>query len=687
MEQEMSKETFNSKRFNPSNNTEFSDVVDRHLSRRNFVKGGFSLTALAAFGGFGFAAHATSSRSQSLNAKPQINLGFESIAGAKVDGVSIPKGYHAQVLAPWGTPLNDKANPWKKEGTNTAQDQLNSVGQHHDGMHFFPLSESGDDGILCVNHEYIDQKALHPKGPTKDEKTQLRVVVDEVRKEINAHGVSMIRIKRDDKGLWQVIKNDPYNRRLTAATPIKLSGPVAKSQSTITAFSADGSQTRGTINNCGNGTTPWGTYMTCEENWPDYFFDSGNISKANERLGIPTTAQETRYGWSDLEKHADEKAGEFSRFNLTATGDTAKDDYRNEANGFGYLVEVDPYMPNKAAIKRTAMGRIRHENCTFGKLEVGQPVVFYTGHDSRFEYLYKYISKANWSADDAPKAGQAIDRLAIGDKYLDEGTLYVAQFNESGEGRWLALTLDSKTADGSLLKQHFETQADIILNTAGAADLLGATPMDRPEWCTVDPDSGSVYLTLTNNNKRTETNPANPRPENNFGHIIRWDEAADQKSFTWDIFLFGSPSDADDKTNLSQLSDLNELASPDGLAFDPRGILWIQTDNGAPEVTEKTNDQMLAVVPANLVDEDGQQMPINQSNQSQLKRFFVGPNGCEVTGFTISPDYRSLFANIQHPANWPYSDDATQVTPEGMSIRPRAATVVVSKIDGGAVGI
>lgn len=298
-------------------------------------------------------------------------------------------------------------------------------------------------------------------------------------------------------------------------------------------------------------------------------------------------------------------------------------------------------------------------------------------------YLYKFESKALWDAADAEPA----NRLATGDKYMDEGTLYVARFNEDGTGTWLPLTLESVTTDGGTLADSFASLADIILNTAGAADLVGATPMDRPEWCAVDPYTGSVYLTLTNNTKRTEANSANPRLNNKFGHVIRWEEGTSSTAFSWDIFVFGSPANGDAATNRSGLTDLNQFASPDGLAFDGRGILWIQTDNGASEVTGYTNDQMLAVVPSRMVDENGKQVTVGADNQTQLKRFFVGPNGCEVTGFAISPDYKSVFVNIQHPGNWPYSDDAAEATPSDVAVRPRAATVVIRREDGGEIAL
>ncbi|AZG72120.1 PhoX family protein [Shewanella livingstonensis] len=689
----MSKATFDPTRFNNSKNTPFNEVMDNHLSRRNFVKRGLGLSAMTAFGGFGLSACGSdndtaaetpttppTAPTPTAPTKSSAVLGFESIAGSKTDAVAVAAGYSAYVLAPWGTPLNSKAAAWKADGSNTAIDQENSVGMHHDGMHFFPLNDSADDGLLCINHEYIDQDALHPTGPTFDADGK-RTVIDEIRKEINAHGISVVRIKLVS-GRWQVVENDSHNRRFTGATVMDIAGPLAYSSYLETRYSPDGSQARGTLNNCGNGYTPWGTYLTCEENWPGYFVNKGTLTQEQTRIGISTS--DTRYGWSHLAGDDDERLDEFARFDVTPTGSSATNDYRNEANGHGYIVEIDPYNPNSRAIKRTALGRFRHEGCAFGKLEEGKPITFYSGHDSRFEYLYKFVSDAAWDPADA----NSTNRLTVGDKYMNAGTLYAAKFTEDGVGEWLPLTLDGVTADGSTLASSFDSQAAIILNTAGAADLLGATPMDRPEWTTVDPFTGTVYLTLTNNSKRTDsTNPANPRLNNNFGHIIRWDEGDAATEFSWDIFIFGSPADGDAETNLSGLTDLNQFASPDGLAFDQRGILWVQTDNGASEVTEETNDQMLAIVPSTMVDADGNQQVVTAENQTQLKRFFVGPNGCEVTGFAMSPDYTAMFANIQHPDNWPYSDRADEETPAGTTVRPRAATVMFIKDDGGEIGV
>ncbi|NQZ92775.1 MAG: PhoX family phosphatase [Moritella sp.] len=675
----MSKDTFDPTKYNHSNNEPFAAVMERELSRRSILRAGMGMAAVGMLTSVGLTGCSNTENDEKLTT-PKVELGFDSISGAKLDAVVVPKGYSAQVLAPWGTPLNDLAQEWQADGSNTALDQANSLGMHHDGMHYFPLNGSSTDGLLCINHEYIDQQALHPIGPTKDS-NNLRTIIDEVRKEINAHGVTVVRIKQTN-GIWDVVKNDSYNRRFTGATTMDISGPVADKTLLETPFSPAGDKVRGTLNNCGNGYTPWGTYLTCEENWPGYFVNTGTQTADQKRIGI--VDRNTRYSWDDLAGNVDEVADEFSRFDITIKGASATEDYRNEANGHGYIVEIDPYDNQSSAVKRTALGRFRHEGCVYGNVAEGQPIVFYSGHDSRFEYIYKFVSDALWDPADAERT----DRLTVGEKYMDQGTLYVARFDDNGMGAWLPLTMAAATKDQDVLADHFANLAEIILNTAGAADLVGATPMDRPEWAAVDPVNGAVYMTLTNNTKRTtETNAANPRLNNSTGHIIRWQESDSAELFSWDIFVFGAAEDAAPEVNISGLAELNQFASPDGLAFDARGIMWIQTDNGAPELTEFTNDQMLAVVPSQLTNDSGDLETINSDNQTELRRFFVGPNGAEVTGLAFSPAQTDLFLNIQHPKNWPYSNDATMATPTNQSVRPRAATVIIRKHDGGEVGV
>ncbi|GED41671.1 PhoX family protein [Cobetia marina] len=716
----MSKEIEDHRLLNASHNETFSSIIDKHLSRRRVLQGGLGTAAASMLGGFGLAglsgaANADSGKTTGTPAKTPLALAFESIKGSRTDAFVVPAGYTAHVLAPWGTPLNDKAPQWSESLAMTPEAQLNSIGMHHDGMHNFALSEdtASSNFLLVMNNEYIDQDALWaPKGGATNAESGKRPA-DEVRTEINAHGVTVVEVKKDAGGKWDVVSNSGYNRRYTSASEMVLSGPVAGSDYVKTAFSPDGTRTRGTNNNCANGYTPWGTYLTCEENWPGYFVKRSDRQSDDDRIGIET--ERGRYGWETAAGDASEVDGEFARFDNTPTADSADKDYRNEPRTFGYIVEIDPYTGEKA-VKRTALGRFRHEGCWPGKLVEGEPVVFYSGHDSRNEYIYKFVSDARWEAADAHVPGADKNRLTIGDKYLDKGTLYVAQFSADGTGKWLKLTPDAVTRDGRTLAAALGLAADdlagVIIHTADAADLMGATPMDRPEWGAVDPASGEVYMTLTNNSKRTEegtaaaftndgkaieepgvgyktapTNAANPRGDNEAGQIIRWREAGDHTVFDWEIFVFGAA--ASDADNLSGLTEMNEFASPDGLYFDERedeqGILWIQTDNGYAGVADVTNDQLLAVVPAALQQAEGDAAVIGADNQAQLKRFAVGPNGCEVTGIFATPDRTALFVNIQHPGNWPQSVDATAET-DG-SVRPRAATVVIQREDGGQIGV
>lgn len=711
----MSKEIEDHRLFNRSSNQPFAEVLARHVSRRDVMRGGLGVAA-ASMLSFGGAAQALASSGAQ---KTPLTLAFEAVHGSLTDAIVVPEGYVAQVLVPWGTPLNSGAS-WQADQIMTPEQQAESVGMHHDGMAGFALDADNASRrfILALNNEYIDQEALWaPQGGPTNADAGKRPA-DESRTEINAHGVTLVEVEKDANGQWAHVPGSRYNHRFTSATVMELSGPVAGSDYVKTQFSPTGLQTRGTNNNCGNGVTPWGTYIACEENWPDIFVNRGERFQDDARIGIPT--DKSRYGWDTSAGDATEEKSEFARFDITPRGERAEDDYRNEARTFGYQVEVDPYRDARA-VKRTALGRFRHEGCWLGKLEAGQPVVYYSGHDSRNEYVYKYVSDAAWDPADANRPGEAYDRLAIGSKYLDNGTLFVARFHADGSGEWLPLTPDAQTRDGRTLAAALglasDDHAGIIINTCDAADLLGATPMDRPEWASVDPASGDVYLTLTNNTQRTAedtsptytndgerleqsgvgydlapTNAANPRANNEAGHIIRWRESRLPNAFTWEVFVFGAATD--DTDNHSGLTEMNQFASPDGLWFDDRGdgqgILWIQTDNGYDGVTEYTNDQLLAVVPNGLDDIQGTGPVINSSNQQQLKRFAVGPNGSEVTGIFATPDKTALFINIQHPGNWPADgsalvQDAT-VAASGQ-VRPRAATVVIQKRDGGPVGL
>lgn len=716
----MSQEIENHSNLNPSANEPFSSVMARHVSRRDIMRGGLSLAALSMLGGIGGLNMA--SAQESGVQKTPLALAFESLRGSRTDAVVVPAGYTAQVLVPWGTPLDDQGMAWDPEQEMTAEAQAHSVGMHHDGMHAFALDEqnASRDFLLALNNEYIDQKALWaPRGGPTNADTGQRPA-DEVRTEINAHGVTIVRVRKHGDGTWSHVPGDAHNRRFTSATPMALAGPVAGSEYVSTPYSPDGTRTRGTNNNCANGYTPWGTYLTCEENWPEVFVNTGERHADDARLGLPT--ERGRYGWETAAGDASERDDEFARFDVTPRGDGPRDDYRNETRTFGYIVEIDPYDGQSQAVKRTALGRFRHEGCWPGKLVAGEPVVFYSGHDSRNEYIYKFVSDAKWDPADANRPGEDYDRLAIGAKYMDRGTLYVARFDADGGGEWLPLTPNAKTPEGRTLASALGLDADdwagVIVHTCSAADVMGATPMDRPEWGTVDPATGEVYMTLTNNSDRTAenteptytnggdsidavsagyatapTDAANPRPRNEGGQVIRWRESAHSPTdFEWEIFVFGAA--ADDTVNLSGLTEANQFASPDGLWYDDRGdgqgILWIQTDNGYAGVAEHTNNQVLAVVPASVQRTGNDASVISAKDQAQLKRFAVGPNDCEVTGIFATPDKTALFINVQHPGNWPAdpavaTQDATR-TASGR-VRPRAATVVIQKADGGQIGV
>ncbi|MCM2971406.1 PhoX family protein [Larsenimonas suaedae] len=708
----MSSEIENHDELNPSSNTPFSTVLDRHLSRRKIMQGGLGMACASMFAGFGLPGAIKHAMANTAKA-PALTLGFESIAGAMTDGVVVPPGYTAQVLVPWGSALSSSGPQWSQTLELTPEFQANAMGMHHDGMYHFPLStdKASSDFLLAINHEYIDQSALwSPKGGPTHQEEGARPA-DEVRTEINAHGVCVVRLSKNAEGHWHMVKDDAHNKRYTSATPMVLAGPVRGSEYVKTAWSPDGTRVRGTNNNCASGYTPWGTYLTCEENWPEVFINTGEMTDDQRRLGLRD--DRGRYAWETATGGAQ---GEFERFNNTPSGDSALQDYRNEARGFGYVVEIDPYAPNSSAHKRTALGRFRHEGCWPGKVVEGEPLTFYTGHDARNEYIYKFVSKKRWRAQDANRPGERYDRHAIGDSYMNEGTLYVARFGSDGRGEWLALTPDSTIPGGGpkgerTLGDVFGDQAGIIINTCDASDLMGATPMDRPEWGTVDPGTGDVFMSLTNNSKRTAhgtepeytesdasaealgvgyktapVNAANPRPDNEYGQVLRWREGASASSFTWEVFLFGSAADASPAVNRSGLTEANQFASPDGLWFDQRtdegaGILWIETDNGIDKgrtnaVAEATNDQVLACIPGALGE-----------GYTELKRFAVGPNACEITGIFATPDRTALFINIQHPGNWPVpgSNDATAIA--NGQVRPRAATVVIQKSDGGKIGV
>ncbi|WP_199873407.1 PhoX family phosphatase [Ideonella sp. A 288] len=711
---------------NASANPHIEQLIAARLTRRDTLRGGMGLVASTLLGGLSLSACGGGD-----DDKPKAPaLGFAAVAKNKLDVVTVPEGYQVSILHSLGDPLMFGDESWKDDGSESAESYNRRVGDAHDGMHWFGLSEAGafqaersDRGLLCVNHEYVPAPfGLHPAGRTAGAAR----VASEVDKEIYAHGVSICEVRRGSDNGMAMVRGSRFNRRVTSATTMDFTGPVKGSALMATSFSPTGTQTRGTNNNCAHGYTPWGTYLTCEENYLNV------ISRAagdNAKRSAKEVLALNRYGLPENRKspYLWETAGSddlYARWNSSVTGAAATADYRTTINTFGWVVEIDPFNPAAAPVKRSALGRFNHEGAWPAPAVVGQPIVMYMGDDARNEYIYKFVSKAVWDAADVGKG------LAAGAKYLDEGTLYVARFDADGSGAWLELSHGKNGLDATATPYAFADQADVVTHARLAADKLGATKMDRPEWGAVNPLNGEVYMTLTNNSNRVaasatptgsqlKPDAANPRYyEDSFanadgssrtnrgnpnGHIIRWREDAGRVSatkFAWDIYLFAAQSDAAVDVNLSGLTAVNDFSSPDGLYFDARGMLWIQTDDGA--FTDVTNCMMLAAVPGQVGDGGtataaGGMATRKGANASAdtVRRFLVGPKECEITGIVLTPDAKTMFVNVQHPGEDSATDFAARKfgsawpasqTNAAAATRPRSSTVVVTRRDGGTIG-
>lgn len=713
---------------NTSNNIHFRDVLDQYVSRRSLItkaaNGAVALTLASTLTGCNDNNDDSGSNNGGTapvdpNKKPE-KLTFTPVTKNLNDIVTVPEGYEANVIYALGDSLNPSFGDWDDNNIPSGPSFQFRSGDCHDGMHYFGLNTSTnrfDDtvsaqGLLVMNHEYINQTFLHPKGPTK---VDGRRPEDEVIRETNAHGVSVVHIKKDPATQKvEVVKNSIFNRRITGSTVMDFAGAAAGSNLLSTRFSPAGRQTRGTHNNCGNGYTPWGTYLTTEENFIGYFARSTTDDAlrtpeeiiALKRYGLKAGSS-SRYGWETAIGQV-EAQDLYDRWNADVKAVQATQDYRNGPNTFGWMVEIDPFDNRQNPVKRTSLGRFAHEDSAC-RAVAGQPIAFYMGDDSRGEYIYKFVSTTVWDTKDINGG------YAAGDKYMNSGKLYVAKFNNDGSGQWIELAYGKNGLNESNTTYPFKSQADVVTFARLAADSVGATKMDRPEWATVNPINGEIYVTLTNNSNRGKdypTDAANPRNYTDLyagtkeqkgnvnGHIIRFREADDKttaETFKWDIYLFGAEASMASNINLSGLTDNNDFSSPDGMWFDPRGVLWIETDDGA--YTDVTNCMMLAALPGQIGDggaattSNGQQTITGAKvTDATLRRFLVGPKQCEITGIAMTPDYKAIFINVQHPgedspsyakpeSNWP----ATQKDPSNKTARPRSATVVITRKDGGVI--
>ena len=596
--------------------TDFDRIVAKGLSRRGFLTGLLAIGSAASVMGAlkGSVAQAATAR-----------FAFTPIPVATDGTVHVPEGYEWKPVARWGDALFSDAPAYDPAKGVPAQGADRVFGENTDGMELFNI---GGRQIIAVNHEYVNTDINLPKDQEEKVKSEA-----DVRLLQNLQGVTVMELAEGAEG-WAIVKDSPFNRRITNLTPMRLSGPAAGHELLRTPADPTGTEVLGTLNNCGAGRTPWGTYLTCEENFNGYFGATDlevKLPEAFARYGIEA---ESVYGYEQFDP----------RFDLVKNV--------NEPNRFGYVVEINPADPASRPVKRTALGRFKHENAALTLARDGR-VVVYLGDDERGEFLYKFVS-AGVYAPGAPT-----------DALLDEGQLYVAKFAEDGTGQWLALTPEATGMSA----------AEICIHTRQAGSKLGATTMDRPEWVAVNPHAIEAYCALTNNKNRAvkpnaggDETPAvgpNPRAENHYGQIVRWypaDEDHATDSFRWDLYVMAGNPDVhkDAYAGSSNIHSGNMFNSPDGMMFDSTGLLWIQTDG------EDSNE-------GDFVGQGNNQMLVGDPASGQIERFLTGPKGAEVTGMAFASDRRTIFVGIQHPGG-DFPDMAGGL--------PRSTLIAIRRTDG-----
>jgi hypothetical protein len=645
---------------NPTDSPHLGDLIHARTTRRGVLGGGLALAATTFFGGLPGLADPAGARPAPPKggAGRRGLLGFTEVPPSTADSFVVPPGYTAQVLIPWGTPLVPGV-AWNQDASNTAADQERQVGFNHDGLHYFPLQRGASGnrrGLLVLNHEYTDANQIYTAAQGSAI-TPDAAGAQKVAKALAGHGVTVVEVVQQPDGSWSHVVGSRYNRRITGTTPMAFSGPVPLAHPLL----QSNNPPQGTLNNCGHGVTPWGTYLAAEENWNGYFGTDQpgwNAGRTPLQLRYGVSATGFGYTWHRADP----------RFDVAVNP--------NELNRFGWMVEIDPFDPGSTPVKRTALGRIKHEGAFV--TEAQGRVVVYSGDDENGDYVYKFVGDRPWR-----------QHRAQGRSPLDHGTLYVARFDANGSGTWLPLVHGT----GPLTSANgFVDQADVLIRTRMAADALGATRCHRPEWVWGNERSGDVYVTFTNGtgNPSAVNSDRDPNP---YGHVVRFRESGPSVTnptrFTWDVFLFaGDPAYPAAGPNVP--ADQPLFGSPDGVWVDPDGRVWVQTDisNGsqnraAAGYDRIGNNQMLAADPTT----------------KEVRRFLTGPRGCEITGVITTPDQRTMFVNVQHPGesttHWNEQFGAPSPTnprtvsnwPDfAASGRPRPATVVIRKVDGGVIG-
>jgi len=626
--------------------TDLDLLIDGRLTRRDVLKG-LAAGAMATFG------TGISTLARSAQGPGGSTLAFTEIAHGLDATHHVPPGYSAQVVVRWGDPILPGA-PAFVPGKADADGHERQFGYDNDFLAFMPLprgTTSASHGLLCANHERCTPQLMWPGMTAQTVAKQM--TVEQCAYEMASQGFSIVEV-RNEGGRWHLVQESPRNRRITARSArIRISGPAAGHRRMQTHADPEGRLVIGTLNNCAGGVTPWGTVLTCEENIHSYF--TGDAAKhpeasAFKRYGINGRG---RYLWG---RH-------FDRFHL--------DKQPNEPNRFGWVVEIDPYEPDSTPVKRTALGRFKHEGAT-AVVSHDSRVVVYMGDDERFEYLYKFVSADRFR----------VGNLAANRDLLDQGTLYVARFEANGRMRWLPLV----HGQGPLTAANgFASQADVVIEVRRAADLLGATTMDRPEDVETNPATGRVYVVLTNNTARKpdQVNPANPRANNQWGQIIeivppRSKDAPDHTATEcdWEFFLIaGDPADPKQSARYAGPVSANGwLACPDNVAFDPRGRIWISTD-GQDDAAGYADSVYAA-------DTWG-------PGRGITRLFFNGPRGAEICGPCFTPNGNTLFVAVQHPGD---EKDSTFDNPSTRwpdfkdGVPPRPAVLAITKVGGGEIG-
>jgi secreted PhoX family phosphatase len=658
---------------NTSDNRYFADVVAEAVSRRGVLRAG-ALGALAVGAGAAGVATAVPAAADPGVATQGLGYGgghgsgrgsltFAPVAPNTEDRIVVPEGYTFSVVVRWGDPVLPDAPAFDFEN-QSADAQAKQFGYNCDYVHVFPMG--GDRGLLVVNHEYTNDRLMF-RGYTDG----TAATEEQIRISLAAHGLSVVEIERVGRyGEWRMVTKGRrrYNRRITAQTPMRFSGPAAGSDLLKTAADPTGTEVLGMLNNCAGGTTPWGTVLTAEENFNQYFVGGNGVPDAQKPYL-------TRYGVSTSTAIP---SGNRRFDRVEERFDLAK--HPNEVNRFGWIVEVDPFDPDATPIKRTALGRFAHEAATTVIAKDGR-LVAYMGDDARFEYVYKFVSKKRYIP------GHDRHNRTL----LDEGTLYVAKFTGDsppaeidgsgrlpsdgafdGSGEWIPLVTGNTSHVPGM------TAAEVLVYTRAAADKVGATKMDRPEDVERNPVTGAVYVALTNNGNRTaaQVDEANPRPSNRHGHVLELVEHrndAGATAFAWSLPLVcGDPSDPTTYFAGFDKSRVSPISCPDNVAFDPEGNLWISTDGNALG----SNDGLFV-------------MPVVGKERGFLRQFLTVPIGAETCGPLIMPDRRSVFVAVQHPG------ETNGATPENPSSRwpdggadgqPRPSVAVVWHSRGKKIG-